>query len=258
MIALLLSAAMLAADTNHFVVCPTLPRASDTTSETVYGAVSDPFTRFALPPGFAGIVAEAVRAKMKIPKDLPMVVFDARGRPTVVTTAAFSLMSSGAVQNVAEIASSSSPAIDSMLIVSIDSAAKDSTFPPLPAGAGNGIRLAFTLSSDSVAGAVPMFSLRFPEWHGFAAPRAPESKTRGRNDADTLEVALVIDERGVPLLGTIHVERAPERLALGYLDWFRTSRFVPGHIQQCAVRSLIQLKGTLTADGQFVPASARP
>src|SRR5579863_4692363 len=114
MIAFVLSAAMLAADTNHFAVCPTLPRTADTTSQTVYGLVSDPFTRLALPAGFAGVLAEAVRAKMTIPASLPIVVFDAGGRPTIATTAAFSLMSSGDVQHVAEMASSSSPTIDSM------------------------------------------------------------------------------------------------------------------------------------------------
>jgi hypothetical protein len=258
MIALLLSAAMLAADTNHFVVCPFLPPTSDTISETVYGAVSDPFTRLALPAGFAGIVAEAVRAKMKIPANLPIVVFDPRGRPTIATTAAFSVMPNGTAQNVAEMASSSSLAIDSMLIVGILSAAKDSSFPPLPPRAGNGLRLAFVLSPDSGLGAEPMFSLRLPQWHSLAAARAPDGKTRNTSSPDTLAVTLVVDEHGVPLLSTIHIVRAPQRVALGYLDWFRSSRFVPGHIQQCAVRSLIRLTGTLTPDGQFVPVSARP
>lgn len=258
MIALLLSAAMVAADTNHFVVCPFLPPTSDTISETVYGAVSDPFTRLALPAGFSGIVAEAVRAKMKIPVNLPPVIFDPQGRPTIVTTAAFSLMSNGTAQNVAEMASSSSTLIDSMLIAGIDSTAKDSSFPPLPPHAGNGIRLAFSLSPDSASGAVPMFWLQLPQWHALAAARAPDSKTRNTSSPDTLEVTLVIDEHGVPLLGTIHIVRAPQRVALSYLDWFRTSRFVPGHIQRCAVRSLIHLTGALAANGQFVPVSARP
>jgi hypothetical protein len=258
MIALLLSAAMLAADTNHFVICPVLPPTSDTISETVYGTVSDPFTRLALPAGFAGIVAEAVRAKMKIPANLPIVVFDPLGRPTIATTAAFSVMPNGTAQNVAEMASSSSLAIDSMLIAGILSAANDSSFPPLPPHAGNGIRLAFALSPDSVFSAEPMFSLRLPRWHSLAAARAPDSKTRDTSSRDTLDVTLVIDEHGVPLLGTIHIVRAPPHVALGYLDWFRSSRFVPGHIQQCAVRSLIRLTGTLGPDGHFVPASARP
>ena len=258
MIALLLSAAMLAADTNHFVVCPVLPPTSDTISETVYGTVSDPFTRLALPPGFAGIVAEAVRTKMKIPANLPIVVFDPLGRPTIATTAAFSVMPNGMAQNVAEMASSSSLPIDSLLITGILSAANDSSFPPLPPRAGNGIRLAFALSPDSTVNAEPMFSLRLPQWHSFATARAPDSKTHSASGADTLEVTLVIDDHGVPLLGTIHVVRAPQRMPLSYLDWFRTSRFVPGHIQQCAVRTLIHLRGTLAVDGQFVPVSARP
>src|ERR1700722_11706278 len=203
MIALLLSAAMVAADTNHFVVCPVLPPTSDTISETVYGAVSDPFTRLALPAGFAGIVAEAVRAKMTIPANLPIVVFDPRGRPTIATTAAFSVMPNGTAQNVAAMASSSSLAIDWMLIGGILGAANDSSFPPLPPPAGNGIRLAFVLSPDSGLDAEPMFSLRLPQWHSLAAARAPDSKTRNTSSPDTVEVTLVIDEHGVPLLGTI-------------------------------------------------------
>jgi len=262
MIALLLSAAMLAADTNHFVICPTLPATSDTVSETVYGAVSDPFTRLALPPGFAGVVAEAVRAKMTIPENLPIVVFDPRGRPTIATTAAFSVMSNGTAQNVAEMTSSSSLAIDSMLIAGILSAAKDSSFPPLPPHGGNGIRLAFAMSTDSAAGAVPMFSVRLPRWRDFAPATHPENKTHMRplstavrGESDTLEVALVIDEKGVPLLGTVSIVRSPGSvLALRYLEWFRESRFAPGHIQRCAVRSLIQLKGTINIQDQFIPA----
>src|SRR5579862_3726679 len=112
---LLLGAVMLAADTNHFVVCPTLPLTTDTASQTVYGRVSDPFTRLELPAGFSGIVAEAVRSTMTIPASLPIVVFDPTGRPTIAATAAFSLMPTGAVQNIVPMVSSSSLAIDSML-----------------------------------------------------------------------------------------------------------------------------------------------
>jgi hypothetical protein len=262
MIALLLSAAMLAADTNHFVICPFLPPTSDTISETVYGAVSDPFTRLALPAGFAGIVAEAVRAKMQVPANLPIVVFDPRGRPTIATTAALSVMPNGTAQNVAEMSSSSSLAIDSMLIGGILGAAKDSSFPPLPPHAGNGIRLAFALSTDSALGAVPMFSVRLPEWRAFATASHPENTTHMRplatavrGKSDTLEVAIVIDEKGVPLLGTASIVRSPGSvLALRYLEWFRQSHFVPGHIQQCAVRSVVHVKGTITIEDQFIPA----
>jgi hypothetical protein len=237
MIAFLLSAAMLAADTNHFVVCPTLPATSDTVSETVYGTVSDPFTRLALPAGFSGVMAEAVRATMKIPANMPIVVFDPRGRPTIVTTAAFSLMPNGTARNVAEMSSSSSTAIDSMLIAGIAQAAKDSSFPPLPPRAGNGIRLAFTLSTDSTEGAAPMFSIRLPQWRDFAPARLS-----GR--PDTVAATVIIDEKGVPLLGTISAARV---LSLDQLQWFRDARFVPGHVQRCAVRSLVHL-----------PVSARP
>jgi hypothetical protein len=262
MIALVLAAATLAADTNHFVVCPTLPPTSDTASQTIYGRVSDPFTRLDLPAGFSGVVAEAVRAKMPIPATLPSVVFDGRGRPTVVTTAAFSLAATGVARNIAVMASSSSTTIDSMLIKGIDGAAKDSSYPPLPPRAGNGVRLAFTMSTDSAAGAVPMFSIRLPSWRSFAPARSPVNKTHGRaintavrGELDTLVVSIIIDEKGVPLLGTADIERAPERrFAMTYLDWFRESRFVPGHIQQCAVRSRIQVKGTMNIQDQFMPA----
>jgi hypothetical protein len=262
MIAILLSAAMLAADTNHFVVCPTLPPTPDTIAETIYGHVSDPFTRLALPAGFAGLVAETVREKMTIPATLPIVVFAAQGGPTIATTAAFSVMTSGAAQTIAVMASSSSPAIDSMLTSGIRRAASDSSFPPLPPHAGNGIRLAFALSADSVPGAVPMFSMRLPQWRAFVPARRPENKTHMRpvttavrGESDTLEVAIIVDEKGVPLLGTASVVRSPgSTLALRYLDWFRESRFVPGHIQQCAVRSLIHVKGTITIEDRFIPA----
>jgi hypothetical protein len=261
MLSLLVGAAMLAADTNHFVVCPVLPPTPDTTSQTVYGRVTDPFTHLALPAGFSGVVAEAVRAQMTIPKSLPIVVFDAAGRPTIATTAAFSLMASGGAQHVAAMASSSSLAIDSMLITGIERAAKDSSFPPLPPGATNGIRLAFTVSTDSESGAVPMFSIRLPVWRAFVPAHSPENKTHlrplntpVRGESDTLEVSVIVNEKGVPLLGTVNVMRAPERaIAIRYLDWFRESHFVPGHIQQCAVRSLIRQKGTITIEDQFMP-----
>lgn len=232
MIALLLSAAMLAADTSHFVVCPTLPATADTTSETVYGRVSDPFTQSTLPAGLGGVLAEAVRAKMAIPAQMPIVVFDAQGRPTIATTAAFSLMANGGAQNVVAMASSSSLAIDSLLIAGVIGAAKDSSFPPLPPGTGNGIRLAFALSTDSAAGAVPMFSIRVPQWHDFAVARL-------QGKPDTVEAAVIVDEKGVPLLGTI---RSAHTVPLSSLEWFRTARFVPGHIQQCAVRSLVRVR----------------
>ncbi len=227
----LVVAAMLAADTNHFAVCPTLPLSTDSTSQTVYGRVSDPFTQLSMPAGFTGVVAEAVRAKMTIPASLPIVVFDPTGRPTIATTAAFSLMPSGAVQNIVPMVSSSSPAIDSLLIAGIDRAATDSSFPPLPPHAGNGIRLAFALSPDSTADAVPMFSIRVPRWRDYVPARLD-----GR--PDTVAATVVIDEKGVPLLGTIQATRA---LTPSQLDWFRNARFVPGHIQRCAVRSLVQL-----------------
>lgn len=231
MLTLLVGAAMLAADTNHFVVCPTLPLSTDSTSETVYGRVSDPFTRLAMPSGFTGVVAEAVRATMTIPASLPIVVFDPTGRPTIATTAAFSLMASGAVQHIVPMVSSSSPAIDSLLIAGIARAAKDSSFPPLPPQAGNGIRLAFGLSTDSTDGAVPMFSIRVPRWREYVPARLT-----GR--PDTVTATVIIDEQGVPLLGTIQATRP---LAPNQLDWFRDARFVPGHIQRCAVRSRVQL-----------------
>lgn len=256
-----LAAAMLAADTNHFVVCPTLPPTPDTTSRTIYGRVSDPFTRLVLPAGFSGVTAEAVRAKMTIPASLPIVVFAPGGGPTIATTAAFSLMTSGSAEHLAVMASSSSPTIDSMLIAGIAGAAKDSSFPPLPPHAGNGIRLAFTLSPDSAEGAVPMFSARLPEWRAFVPPRALVNKTHPRTmntpirgESDTLEISIIVDERGVPLLGSVHVLRSPARaIAITYLDWFRESRFVPGHIQQCAVRSLLVIEGTMTIESQFMP-----
>jgi hypothetical protein len=235
MIALVLSAAMLAADTSHFVVCPTLPPTSDTTSLTVYGRVSDPFTKLSLPSGFTGIVAEAVRAKMTIPASLPIVVFDSRGRPTVVITAAFSLLASGAAQNVLAMASSSSPTIDSLLIAGIVNAGKDSSFPPLPAGAGNGIRLAFFMSPDSAAGAVPMFSIRVPVWHDYAMPGV-----RDRDVTDTLRLSFVVDEQGTPLLGTVRMASAPERGApINYLEPLRRIQLVPAHIGRCAVRGFV-------------------
>ena len=143
-----------------------------------------------------------------------------------------------------------------MLLAGIIGAAKDSSFPPLPPRAGNGIRLAFNMSTDSEAGAVPMFTIRLPTWRGFAPARSPVNNTASRGQSDTLEVAVVVDEKGVPLLGTVNVVRAPPRrtFALTYLDWFRESRFVPGHIQQCAFRSLIHVKGMLTIESRFVPA----
>jgi hypothetical protein len=262
MLTTLVAAAMLAADTNHFVVCPTLPQTTDTTSQTIYGRVSDPFTRLALPPGFSGIVAEAVRAKMTIPATLPANVFAAGGQPTIATTAAFSLMPNGDAQHVVAMASSSSLAIDSMLIIGIERAAKDSSFPPLPPHAGNGIRLALTLSTDSGADAIPMFSTHLPAWRGFVPARALPNNTRPRSmntpvrgESDTLTVSIIVDEKGVPLLGTAHILHAPSRaITLAYLEWFRESRFVPAHIQQCAVRSLIELKGTMTFEDKFLPA----
>lgn len=79
--------------------------------------------------------------------------------------------------------------------------------------------------------------------------------TAVRGESDTLEVSVIVDETGVPLLGTAHVGRAPERaIAIRFLDWFCASRFVPGHIQHCAVRSLVRLKGTITIEDQFLPA----
>jgi hypothetical protein len=235
MIALVLSAAMLAADTNHFVVCPTLPPTSDTTSLTVYGRVSDPFTKLSLPAGFAGLVVETVRAKMTIPASLPIVVFDSRGRPTVVTTAAFSLMGTGTAQNVVAMASSSSPTIDSLLTVAIVSAGKDSSFPPLPPGAGNGIRLAFAMSPDSAAGAVPLFSIRLPVWRDYAPPGL-----RRRDVPDTVRLSFVVDERGTPLLGTAHLASAPERgVPINYLESIRKIQLVPAHIGRCAVRGVV-------------------
>src|SRR5579862_3625000 len=214
MLSLLVGAVMLAADTNHFVVCPKLPPTSDTATQTIYGRVSDPFTRLPLPAGFAGVIAEAVRAKMTIPASLPIVVFAPAGRPTIATTAAFSLTATGDAQHIGEMASSSSLAIDSMLILGLERAAKDSSFPPLPPHAGNGIRLAFTLSADSETGAIPMFSIRVPEWRSFVPADSPKNKTHARpintavrGESDTLEVSVIVDEKGVPLLGTAHVVR---------------------------------------------------
>jgi hypothetical protein len=232
MLSLLVGAAMLAADTNHFVVCSTLPLTTDTASQTVYGRVSDPFTRLDLPAGFSGIVAEAVRAKMTIPASMPVVVFDPKGHPTIAAAAAFSLMPSGQAQNIVPMVSSSLLAIDSMLIIGIDRAAKDSSFPPLPPRAGNGIRLAFALSTDSTAGAVPMFAIRLPTWRDFVPARL-----NGR--PDTVEARVIVDEKGVPLLGTIQSSRT---LAQRDIDWFRAARYVPGHIQRCAVRSLVSVR----------------
>jgi hypothetical protein len=235
MMGLLLAAAMLAADTNHFVVCPTLPPTSDTTRLTVYGRVSDPFTKVSLPAGFAGLVVETVREKMTIPATMPIVVFDSHGRPTIVITAAFSLMANGTAQNVLAMASSSSLAIDSLLIAGIVSAGKDSSFPPLPPGAGNGIRLAFVMSPDSAAGAVPVFSIRVPVWHDYAVPGL-----RARDVADTVRLSFVVDEHGTPLLGTVHMASALERgVPINYLESLRRIQLVPAHIGRCAVRGLV-------------------
>ena len=235
MIAFVLSAAMLAADTNHFVVCPSLPPTSDTTTLTVYGRVSDPFTKLSLPAGFAGLVVETVRTKMATPASLPIVVFDSHGRPTVVTTAAFSLMATGETRNVVAMASSSSPTIDSLLIAGIVSAGRDSSFPPLPEGAGNGIRLAFVMSPDSAAGAVPMFSIRVPVWRDYAVPGV-----RARDVADSVRLSFVVDEHGTALLGTVHMASAPERgVPISYLESLRTIQPVPAHIGRCAVRGFV-------------------
>lgn len=258
MIGLLLSVVVMAADTIHFAVCPTLPPTSDTTTRTIYGLVSDPFTGLPLPAGFSGIVTEAVRAKMQIPRDLPIAVLDERGQPTVVATAAFSVMANGTTRNVAVMSSSSSMRIDSLLTDAIDAASRDSSYPPLPPRAGNGIRLALELSPDSAAGAVPMFTIHVPTWHDFSRAAMPQSKlhprvsTPMRGESDTLIVDLIVDQKGAPLLGTVHVMRSPGTLLTRtYLDWLKTDQFVPGHIQKCAVRSLVHLKGTMTIQDGF-------
>jgi hypothetical protein len=239
MIALLLAAAAMAADTNHFLVCPTLPPASDTTSRTIYGLVTDPFTRSPLPSGFTGVIAEAVRAKMTVPPNLPTLIFDPRGWPTVFATVAFSVMPDGTAQNVAVMSSSSSATIDSLLTTAIEAASREASYPPLPPGAGAGIRLAVQLSPDSVAGAAPMFTMRVPTWRDFAA--ATLSKKSGRSD--TVAVDFVVNERGTPLLNTVHLVRAPgSAIAHDYLDSLKTAHFVPGHIQKCAVRSLVNVR----------------
>jgi hypothetical protein len=262
MIALLIGAAMLAADTSHFVNCDSLPRTRDSTAATVYGIVSDPFTKLSLPLGFVAVVADVVRTHLRVSADLPMVVFDRRGWPTVVTTAAFSLMPGGDVRNVAVMASSTSMVLDSMLIRGLEAAARDSSYPPLPPGAGSGIRLALRLSTDSTAGAVPMLSVRLPLWPGFVPAQPLPNRnhpqpiqTALRGESDTLELAFIVGQSGAPLLGTANLLRSPQRaIALDYLDWLGTSRYVPAHIGRCAVRSLVHLKGTLTTEDQFVPA----
>lgn len=242
MIGLVLAALVATADTNnHFAVCATLPSTSDTTTRTVYGIVSDPFTGLSLPAGFSGVTAEAVRAKLAIPERLPPLVFDARGQPTIVTTAAFSLMPSGAVQNVAVMSSSSVSVIDSLLMTAIQGAARDSSYPPLPPRAGSGIRLALELTPDSVAGAVPMFTLRVPVWRDFSPAEMAKVSPR-RGPSDTLVVILIVDVKGAAMLATAHVERSPgTAIARGYLDSLSARRFTPGHIQKCAVRSLLRL-----------------
>jgi hypothetical protein len=261
MIALLLGAAMLAADTSRLVLCDSLPHTSDSTGATVYGVVSDPFTKLPLPLGFVGVVADAVRSHMKVPANLPIVVFDRRGWPTVIMTSAFSLMPGGDVRNVAVMASSSSIELDSMLIHGVQAAAQDSSYPPLPPRAESGIRLALQLSTDSTAGALPMFTLRLPRWTAFIPPQPLPNRTHPqpiqtaiRGESDTLELAFIVDRRGVPLLGTANIVRSPQRaLTLTYLDWLRTSRFVPAHIGRCGVRSVVHIKGTITIEDQFVP-----
>ena len=258
MIALFLAAVMQVADTNHFVICPTLPPTSDSATRTLYAHVGDPFTQVALPAGFTGLVAEAVQAKMTVPADLPLVVFDGHG-PTVATTAAFSLMRSGEVKNIAVMASSSSPTIDSLLTVGIERAAKDTSYPPLPPGAGSGIRLAMTLSTDSVAGDVPMFSLRLPIWRAFVLPHVarkepPLSAAQERAQTDTTQLTFIVDEHGMPLLGTMLVTSAPIRgVPLGYLTAFRNNQLVPAHIGSCAVRALLHVRGTIASHDTFVP-----
>jgi hypothetical protein len=253
MIALLFAAVVIMADTNKFAVCPLLPSTSDTAAKTIYGKVSDPFTGLTMPQGFTGVIVEAVRTKMTVPANLPIAAFDLHGWPTVVMTAAFSLMPSGAVENVTMMSSSSSMTVDSLLEGAIWAAARDSSYPPLPPRATHGIRLAFEVSPDSTAGAVPLFTVRVPHWWDYAPPQMQKNPLRGelrkptavRGELDTLEVNFVVDEKGTPLLGTAHVTRSPGTdFARSYLDWLKTGHFVPGHINKCAVRSLVRLKGT--------------
>lgn len=251
MIGLLLGVIAMAADTNHFTVCPALPPTADTTTRTIYGLVSDPFTGLQLPAGFSGVVSETVRAKMKTPSNLP-IVLEESGQPTVVMAAAFSVMTNGTTRNVAVMSSSSSMVIDSLLVGAIEAASRDSSYPPVPPRAGNGIRVAMDVSPDSVAGAVPLFTIHVPMWREFAPadmlknPLPAYLSTPMRGQSDTLEVNFVVDAKGKPLMGTIHVLRSPgTAIARSYLDWLSTSRFTPGHIQQCAVPSIVRLKGTM-------------
>jgi TonB C terminal len=262
MIALFVGAAMLVADTNHFSACPTLPPTRDSTTRTLYAVVSDPFTGLAMPMGFTGLVAEAVRTKLVLPPNMPPVVFDPHGWPTIVTTTAFSLTPNGTVRNVAMMSSSSSLAIDSLVIRAIEAAARDSSYPPLPPRAGNGIRLAIAVSPDSMAGAVPLLTLRLPVWNDFATATMLKNPTRAhgpntplRGETDTLVVNFVVDDKGVPLMGTVNVARSPgTAFTRSYLDWLKVGRFTPAHIQRCAVRGLVHLKGTLNVQDGFIPA----
>lgn len=254
--------------------CAVLPPTPDTVSRTVYATLETPLRRDTLPSAYAALVLDAIRQNFVLPRPLSLTVMgpadptlpaapnSAGKSPDRLTPIAFgelemTLDRTGGAHDVHLTQSSLSPALDQAFLAAPTRADSAHAFPTLDAERGAGpLHLYIALQPDQPhAGRwAPFFNTRVPVWH-YAHLAMPLSRSGqgwgnwnvGTRLADSVTLALVVDESGHAVPGTIRLVRGQYReFARAAAQSAEHARYYAGAVAGCAVKSLYTISYSYT------------